>query len=245
MLQTHKPLEIKNFCDKIQKIFATISLLPTQSPSDLKMVKLLRYCLAIGFIIGLGASQAKADGVNFADRFEKGSESFGLQVGLGYTDELFGFTENLTGQAPTDITFLFFFPNFQYNLTGIIGKSWYQGALNWQLETGVASILNHDGEYLLSVSPLLFQYKFLNPNRKWAPNILVGAGVSYTDWEDAAERELGGKFQFLLHAGAGLEYFLDRWSYSVNYRRFHVSNAGTDSPNVGLNAHTFTLGIQF
>jgi hypothetical protein len=209
------------------------------------MVKLLRYFQTMGFIIVLGASWATAEEINTADRFAKGSKSFGLQVGLGYTDDPFGITEDLTAGPQTDITYLFFFPNFQYNLTGLIGSSWYQGALNWQLEAGFASILNHDGEYLLGVSPLLFQYKFLNSNRKWAPNILLGAGVASTNWENAAERELGGKFQFLLHAGAGLEYFLDQWSYSINYRLFHVSNAGTHSPNVGLNGHTFNLGIQF
>jgi len=209
------------------------------------MVKLLRYFLAIGCLIGLGASQAFADKINSADRFQKGSRSFGLQVGLGYTDDPFGITEDLTGRDATDLTYLFFFPNFQYNLTGLVGSSWYQGALHWQLEAGFASILNKDGEYLLGVSPLLFQYKFLNSNRNWAPNILLGGGVASTNWENAAEGELGGKFQFLLHAGAGLEYFLDRGSYSINYRLFHVSNAGTRSPNIGVNGHTFALGIQF
>lgn len=209
------------------------------------MVKLLRYFMAIGFIIALGASWAMAENTNITDRSAKGFQSFGLQVGVGFSDDPFGITKDLTGGPPTDLTFLFFFPNFQYNLTGLIGSSWYQGAWNWQLEAGFASILNKNGEYLLGVSPLLFQYKFLNPNRKWAPNILMGAGVASTNWENAAERELGGKFQFLLHAGAGLEYFLDGWSYSINYRLFHVSNAGTRSPNVGLNGHTFNLGIQF
>ena len=209
------------------------------------MLRLLRYFLAIGFIIVLGASWATAENTGITDRSLKGSQSFGLQVGVGFSDDPFGIAEDLTGGPPTDLTYLFFFPNLRYNLTGMIGDSWYQGALNWQLEAGFASILNKDGEYLLGVSPLLFQYQFLNSNRKWAPNILLGAGVASTNWEEAAERELGGKFQFLLHAGAGLEYFLDGWSYSINYRLFHISNAGTNSPNVGLNGHTFNLGIQF
>lgn len=208
-------------------------------------MKLLRYFLAIGFLITSGTSWASADGTHFTDPFAKGSHSFGLQVGLGFTQDTFGITQELTGGDSTDITYLFFFPNFQYNLTGLVGSSWYQGALNWQLEAGFASVLNNDGEYLLGVSPLLFQYKFLNSKRKWAPNILLGAGVASTNWENVAERELGGKFQFLLHAGAGLEYFMKDWSYSINYRLFHISNAGTHSPNVGLNGHTFTLGIQF
>jgi hypothetical protein len=214
-------------------------------PLNSKMVKLLRCFLVIGFLIAPGTSFATSEDTHLTDQFSKGSHSFGLQVGSGFTQDTFGITQELTGGDSTDLTYLFFFPNFQYNLTGLVGSSWYQGAWNWQLEAGFATILNNDGEYLLGVSPLLFQYKFLNSKRKWAPNILLGAGVASTNWENAAERELGGKFQFLLHAGAGLEFFRDRWSYSINYRLFHVSNAGTHSPNVGLNGHTFNLGIQF
>ena len=46
----------------------------------------------------------------------------------------------------------------------------------------------------LGISPLLFQYKFINPKRKWAPNILLGAGASHSNWDDVAERELEGEF---------------------------------------------------
>ena len=238
-------MKIKNFYDKIGKIFYVKSSFQPNLPRILKMMKWLRYFLAMGFVIVLGVPLATANDADMTDRFAKGSHSFGLQVGVGFTDDPFGITKDLTGRSQTDLTYLFFFPNFQYNLTGLIGSSWYQGAWNWQLEAGFASILNKDGEYLLGVSPLLFQYKFLNSKRKWAPNILLGAGFASTNWENAAERELGGKFQFLLHGGAGLEYFLDRWSYSINYRLFHLSNAGTHSPNVGLNGHTLNLGIQF
>jgi len=89
------------------------------------------------------------------------------------------------------------------------------------------------------------QYKFLSPKRRWAPNILLGAGFSMTNWKDIAERELGSDFQFLLHAGAGLEYFKKKGAYSINYRLFHVSNAGIQFPNIGLNAHVFSLGMRF
>ena len=193
----------------------------------------------IALLLLMGALPAVAEETPFSKRFAKGAQSFGLEVGMGYTFDL------PTGVDRTDITYLFFFPNFQYNLTGLMGKSWYRGTLDWQLEAGVASALNHDGEYLLGVSPLLFKYKFLNKNRGWAPNLLMGAGFSYTNWDDVASAELGGSFQFLLHAGAGLEFFRDKWSYSINYRLLHVSNSGIERPNIGLNGHTFNIGIQF
>lgn len=202
-------------------------------------MKLPKYFCGIVLLMIMVATPTAAEDTHFADQFKKGSDSFGLQVGLGFTEDIPG------GRDRTDITFLFFSPNYQYNLTGLMGSSWYQGAWNWHLEAGVATILNHDGENLLGVSPLLFQYKFLDPKRRWAPNVLLGAGVSWADWDEPADRELGGEFQFLLHGGVGLEYFLDNWSYSINYRVLHVSNAGKQIPNIGLNAHMFTLGVQF
>lgn len=119
---------------------------------------------------------------------------------------------------------------------------------NLELAIGSRSrfhFINRGGEYLLGVSPRLFQYKFLNKNRGWVPNVLLGAGASYTNWDDVADDELGGAFQFLLHAGAGLEFFRDKRSYSINYRALHVSNAGIQTPNLGLNGNTFNLGFQF
>jgi len=202
-------------------------------------MKLPGFFLGMVLLVVTVATPATAEDTHFTDQFKKGSDSFGIQAGLGYTENIPG------GRDRTDITFLFLFPNYQYNLTGLMGSSWYQGAWNWHLEAGAATILNRGGEKLLGVSPLLFQYKFLDAKRKWAPNILLGAGASWTDWDEPANRELGGEFQFLLHGGVGLEYFLDSWSYSVNYRMMHISNAGTDTPNLGLNAHVFTLGLQF
>ncbi len=186
--------------------------------------------------------QTVAGEINLEERLEKNFGSLGLQTGIGFTDNIPNGDQN-GDQA--ELSFLFFFPNYQHNLTGLIGESWYQGTLNWHMEAGFASVLNKNGELLLGVSPFMVQYKFMNPKRSWAPNILAGAGFSYTEWSDVAPRGLGGDFQFLLHAGAGLEVFTDKGAYSLNYRFFHISNSNIDDPNTGLNAHIFSLGFQF
>ena len=177
---------------------------------------------------------------SYSNRFAKGTSSFGVQGGFGYTIDL------PPGRDRSDISFLFLFPNFQYNLTGVIaGDTWREGALYWHNEVGVALDLNHDNEYLAGWSPIMFQYKFLDSKRSWAPNLLLGAGFSYTNWTDIAERELGSELEFLLHIGTGLEFFLDEGSVSLNYRFFHISNAGFETPNIGLNSHVFNLGFRF
>ena len=122
----------------------------------------------------------------------------------------------------------------------------FEPALFWHVEAGLALLTHRDHEYLIGFSPLMVNYKFLDSQRKWAPNILLGTGFSMQDWDDTpAEYELGSEFQFLLHAGTGIELFRESGTYSLNYRLFHVSNAGFRKPNIGLNAHVFTLGFRF
>jgi len=182
---------------------------------------------------------ATAGAESFKQRFEKGSSDFGAQLGWGYTFDL------PPGRDRANLGFGFFFPNWQRNLTGVIGgDSWYRGALFYHMEGGLA-FSDRDDKFLVGWSPLMAQYKFLSPKRRWAPNILLGAGFSMTNWKDVAKRELGSEFQFLLTAGTGLEYFTKEGAYSINYRLFHVSNAGMQFPNIGLNAHVFSLGMRF
>ena len=170
---------------------------------------------------------------------QKGSSNFGAQIGWGYTFDLPG------GDDRTNIGMLSFFPNWQSNITGLIGESWYQGALFHHVEAGFANAVDRGGNWLWGFSPLMAQYKFLSPHRKWAPNILAGAGFSYGDWNDLAEREIATEFEFLLHIGAGVEFYNRTNAWSLNYRLFHVSNSGIKMPNIGLNAHVFSLGMRF
>ena len=177
---------------------------------------------------------------NFSDRFAKGNTSFGGELGFGHTFNL------PPGKDRTDLSFAFIFPNWQKNLTGIIAlDSLLQGALYWHVEAGLAQLTHRDHEYLIGFSPVMVNYKFLNSQRKWAPNILVGAGFAMQDWEEVAHYELGSEFQFLLHGGAGIELFRESGTYSFNYRLFHLSNGGFRKPNIGLNSHVFTLGFRF
>jgi len=201
----------------------------------------MKFILRTGAVLAvlLMFNVATVGAENFSQRFEKGSSDFGAQLGWGWTADI------PPGPNRSDLGFAFFFPNWQRNLTGVIGgDSWYRGALFYHMEAGLA-FSDVDNKFLLGWSPVMAQYKFLSPKRRWAPNILLGAGFSMTNWKDVAKRELGSEFQFLLHAGAGLEYFKKDGAYSINYRLFHVSNAGIQFPNIGLNAHVFSLGMRF
>ena len=176
---------------------------------------------------------------SFSKRFKKGSHNFGAQIGWGYTFDL------PPGRDRINIGMVFVFPNWQSNITGLIGESWYRGALFHHVEAGFANAVVRGGNWVWGFSPLMAQYKFLSPKRKWAPNILAGAGFSYGNWNDLAEREIATEFEFLLHLGAGVEFYNRANAWSLNYRLFHVSNSGIKRPNIGLNAHVFSLGMRF
>lgn len=190
--------------------------------------------LALSILAG-GAARAET----FDERFGQGTWTYGAEAGFGYTFDL------PPGKDRSDLKFALLFPNFQYNMTGVIGRgAWYQGALYWHPELNAAYLTNHGGKYVAGFSPVMLEYKFVDPKRGWAPNLLGGAGFSFTNWDDVAP-ELGSEYEYLLHIGAGLEFFRKQGSFSINYRLFHVSNSGIEDNNIGLNAHVFTLGISF
>ncbi len=194
----------------------------------------------------------------FETRFGRGTTQWGINGGFGYTIDMP--TTNAGAPDRTNIDFLFLFPHFKYNLTGIIGDHFYRGALYWVAEAGgVFSVSDSDRlfpdgirrttasapAYQLGFVPIQGEYKFLSPHRRWAPTILVGAGFSYGDFNDGAI-EISTDFEFILNAGAGVEYFLeDNKSVSVGYRLWHLSNSNIESPNIGLNAHLMTVGFSF
>ncbi len=201
----------------------------------------MRLLLAVAtvFCLLLSTHTFTAEADTFSQRFEKGFSDFGGQFGWGYTFDL------PLGRDRTNIGTVFIFPNWQRNITGLIGESWYKGALFYQGEAGVAIAADRGGNTQWGFSPLMAQYKFLSPDRKWAPNLLAGAGVSYGNWSDLATREIATEFEFLLHLGAGVEFYNQTRVWSLNYRLFHMSNGGIKFPNIGLNAHIFSLGMRF
>ncbi len=189
---------------------------------------------------------------DFEQRFAQKNTHWGLDIGYGYTFNLP--PVDAIGDR-TNVDFLYIFPKWKYNLTGIKGNGPWRGALYWVIDGGLAIAIkdptlnsNTVGEaplYTLGFSPLQLEYKFLSPARKWAPFVFAGAGISIGDWHEAA-RELDTALEFILNTGGGLEYFLDNGT-SINfaYRLWHLSNSNIKGSNIGLNAHLFTVGFMF
>jgi len=190
---------------------------------------------------------------DFESRFAKNQYAFGLSLGYGFSINLPAET-GVSGQR-TEIRAAHFSPNFKYNLTGLMGESIYRGALYWVIEVGaVVSLVDPDRNgqivdqaptFMIGLVPAQLEYKFLNPDRSWAPFLFAGLGGAWGDFFQGSS-EISTAFEFILQGGGGVEYFFaDGTAINFNYRFWHLSNANIKGRNVGLNAHVFSLGYSF
>jgi len=74
------------------------------------------------------------------------------------------------------------------------------------------------------------------------PFVNLGAGLSLTDIRGV---DLSTAFEFNDQIGAGVHYFLSEDSaVTLQYRWFHLSNAGIRLPNNGTNMQMVVLGMN-
>jgi lipid A 3-O-deacylase len=134
--------------------------------------------------------------------------------------------------------------NLEYGcmVSDVVGQGhWYRG--NWEILGQLFGGFQFypDTAYVISGGPL-FRYNFATGSR-WMPYLEVGAGIAATDIRNG---DLSTTFEFNLQAGAGLHYFLkDDLALTFQYRFIHLSNAGLEFPNTGVNNSTFLLGVSW
>lgn len=120
--------------------------------------------------------------------------------------------------------------------------TWYEG--NWELlaEAFGGYQLNHGGASLAGLTPFV-RYNFVTFHSRWVPFVEAGAGVSYTD---ISKPDLSTYFEFNLQAGMGIRYFFcPNLAATLQARYLHISNAEIESPDRGVNAPEFLLGLSW
>jgi hypothetical protein len=85
-------------------------------------------------------------------------------------------------------------------------------------------------------------YTFTSGNTM-RPYVFGGGGPVYSFADiPGMGAELNGNYQF----GLGLEYILDRnYNLLLELRYHHISNGGSEEPNVPLNSIKFLIGLTF
>jgi hypothetical protein len=87
---------------------------------------------------------------------------------------------------------------------------------------------------------LLFRFEG-KPIRSVLPFVDVGSGPLNTTINEHGASELGGNVQFLSSGGVGVQHK----KYVVEYRYFHMSNAGLTKPNHGFNGSMLSVGLRW
>ncbi len=168
------------------------------------------------------------------DCFRKGSNEISASIAPGWGFPAFG------GREHHD--WVLGFVEYGSMLSGTVAKDhWYRG--NWELMGDLFGGFQYhpDHAYVIGVAPLV-RYNFATGTR-WVPFINAGAGVTGTDIRDG---DLSTKFEFNLQFGGGVRYFLQKnLSLDVQYRFIHISNAGLDTPNLGVNNSTLMFGASW
>lgn len=119
---------------------------------------------------------------------------------------------------------------------------WWPGSFQLHLEPMAAFIYSPTDTYLLGVN-LNLRHTFLIW-RRFSPYIEGGAGILNTNLR--VGRALGETIEFIEHAGAGFHLHISgRISLSAGYRWTHISNAGLDERNSGINSHFPYLGFTY
>jgi hypothetical protein len=227
---------------RLTKFLAIRPLLITSLASHATLSKNFFYLLTL--LISMSTATSHAGDID--DRFALNHASYGFEVGLGQTADI-----PACSNCPlprTSHQFLSIVASYERNLTGLTAeRSPWHGALFWRIEGGAAVIEDdtNENQHLINFSPLMFQYRLFAPDRGWNPKFLGGVGFTLTNWNDFGGQPLNSERQFLVHLGAGIESSSAPGSYSIDYRLLHVSNGGSDDPNIGINAHVFSIAIPF
>jgi hypothetical protein len=165
-----------------------------------------------------------------------GTQEVGLSVG-------YLLPHRLTQDHTTKQQGVAFMPSWMMTLTDPIGNSWYQGQVSVGAEMVFIQFQEPFVTHGVGFAPKI-KYTFVALDRI-RPYAEFAGGPFWTDLAGKIPEE-SSQFNFVLMAGFGVSYFLtDQAALNVGYRFNHISNAGMQYPNLGLNASLPYGGFSF
>jgi hypothetical protein len=170
--------------------------------------------------------------------FRMGTQEIGLSVG-------YLLPHRLTDRHVTKQSGPAAMPSWMIALTDPLGSSWYRGQLSIGAEVVYPEFREPVISHGLGFTPKL-KWTFLITER-FRPYFEFAGGPFWTDLTDQIKiREEDSQFNFILTAGFGLSWFITKQAaVNVGYRFHHISNAGTNVPNLGLNASLPFVGFSY
>ncbi|MCX5694972.1 MAG: acyloxyacyl hydrolase, partial [Candidatus Omnitrophica bacterium] len=116
------------------------------------------------------------------------------------------------------------------------------GLIEFNLEPFVAYSYQPDNNAEIG-NNFLLKVGFFPETWKFQPYFRGGLGFVYLTQHT---REQGSQFNFNEYAGLGAHYYFKKnIGLTIEYRYRHVSNAGIDKPNKGINTNYGLCGISY
>jgi lipid A 3-O-deacylase len=189
--------------------------------------------LAIGLAL-MAASASTADAYDATETFKR--NTFVLSPEAGYGQQW-----NLEGRSDfSDLEFFNVGIRFGWLPFDRVGSGPFHGSLELGLEPLYRRYVDPVDAFFAGLGATA-RYHFLSLGR-FVPYVEIAGFAGGTDLE---VKEIRSDFTFLLWGGVGASYFVtDRTALYGGYRYQHVSNAGTDRPNRGIESHTGVLGVS-
>jgi lipid A 3-O-deacylase len=169
-------------------------------------------------------------------RLTVGTQEVGLSAGYLLPHRLT--TDHTTKQSGPAVM-----PSWAIVLTDPIGSGWYRGQILLGAEIVYIQFERPEVTQGVGFTPKI-KYLFEGTQRL-RPYIEFAGGPFWTDLTDRVPEE-SSQFNFILTAGGGISWFVtSQLSLNAGYRFHHISNAGTSSPNLGLNSSLPYGGFTF
>jgi len=160
----------------------------------------------------------------------KGEKQCGINLGYGYSFE-----------SNRDMRFASLNPYLGIVLTDPLGSGLWRGTLEGLVEGSFSSVFKNQRTYAAGFNALA-RYNFLPPSAGLRPYVQAGLGVVLTN---LVMDDFGSNFNFVSSAACGLHYYYSaRDAISIEWRVLHMSNAGLDDDNDGLNMNNFFAGFS-
>lgn len=133
-------------------------------------------------------------------------------------------------------------PSWQIALTDPIGSGWWSGSIALGAELAGLGITQPTGAYGIGFTPKLIYT--LTSFGRLKLYLEAGGGPIWTNF-DGRIPEQGSDFNFLVWGGMGAIYDLTaHLALNAGFRLSHISNAGTDVPNAGVNYLLPFVGVS-
>ncbi len=166
--------------------------------------------------------------------FRPETQSLGLGAGAAYGLADFG------SQVAHDLALVSL--AYTHMLCPVQGQGhWYRGNWEWRLEGLTGTQVSPTSDWLVGLTPYL-RYNLATGTR-WIPFFEGGLGVTATS---IGLPDLASVFEFNLQGGSGVHWFFkDNVALTVTARYIHMSCAGINQPNNGLNSVIGMLGVNW